>query len=63
MSNLDNQKITDCNKSTFKRKVYSVTRYKSGVVLGTISSTSSRKSPHRVSLIDGCWLVLGAVKP
>ena len=62
MSNLDNQKITDCNGASFKRKIYSVTKYKSGVVLGTISSTSSRKAPHRVSLIDGCWLVLGAVK-
>ena len=62
MSNLDSQLITDCSGQSFRRKVYSVTAYKSGVTTGLINSTLTRKKSHRVSLIGDSWLVLGAVK-
>ena len=63
MVNLDCQKITDCSGKSFKRKVYSVTAYKSGVVLGLIHSTASNKRSHRVTKISNdSWLVLGVAK-
>ena len=62
MVNLDCQKIRDCSGNDFKRKVYNVTAYKSGVTTGLINSTLTRKKSHRVSLIGGSWIVLGAVK-
>jgi len=63
MSNLDSQLITDCSGHDFKRKVYSVVTYKSGVVLGLIHSTASNKRSHRVTKISNdSWLVLGVAK-
>ena len=63
MSNLDSQKITDCSGKSFRRKVYSVTEYKSGVTLGLIHSTASNKRSHRVTKISNdSWLVLGVAK-
>ena len=62
MANLDCQKIRDCSGNDFKRKVYNVTAYKSGITLGFINSTATRQKSHRVSLIDGSWLVLGILK-
>ena len=62
MANLDCQKIRDCSGNDFKRKVYNVTAYKSGVTTGFINSTLTRKKSHRVSLIGDSWLVLGVAK-
>ena len=63
MANLDCQKIRDCSGHDFKRKVYSVVTYKSGVVLGLIHSTASNKRSHRVTKISNdSWLVLGVAK-
>ena len=63
MANLDNQKITDCTGANFRRKIYSVTEYKSGVTLGLIHSTASNKRSHRVTKISNdSWLVLGVAK-
>ena len=63
MANLDNQKITDCTGANFKRKIYSVTAYKSGITLGLIHSTASNKRSHRVTKISNdSWLVLGVAK-
>jgi len=62
MANLDCQKIRDCSGNDFKRKVYNVTAYKSGVTLGLIHSTASTKRSHRVTLTGDSWLVLGIAK-
>ena len=63
MANIDNQKITDCTGKNFRRKVYSVFNYKSGVTLGMINSTTSNKRSHRVTKISNdSWLVLGVAK-
>ena len=63
MANLDGQQIRDCSGHDFKRKVYSVVTYKSGVVLGLIHSTASNKRSHRVTKISNdSWLVLGVAK-
>ena len=62
MTNLNNQKVTDCSGASFRRKVYNVTAFKSGVTLGLIHSTASNKRSHRVTKTGDSWLVLGVAK-